>query len=339
MEQRAAAAREATRIADELDDPTIRFIAADILTDLHMVRGEYAEALRVIEDALPAIERIPARARRSSDYTEAATSIFEFGGDMARSLELARRSYELARDLSPHDQMHASFTVMHAAFALGEWDEVERVLDEHLANYELEANVRCNAIQGGPSLGALVVAHRGNPERGIALTRKSHMWEDLPGSVEGLVADTLIASGATEEGLELARHVLRDAPRWRWVDAAIAALDGLEATQAWGELRDLIPRLVDLRNGYPLLDALAERAHGRTLLAAGETPEGIAALRRVISSFDQLPVPFEAARTRETLAEAVPAEARSLLEAAVAVYGTLRAVPHLERAQHRLSEL
>ncbi|MEP6468933.1 MAG: adenylate/guanylate cyclase domain-containing protein [Chloroflexota bacterium] len=339
MEQRVAGAREATRIADELGDPTVRFIAADILTDLHMVLGEYAEALRVIEEALPAIEQIPARARRSSDYSEAATSIFEFGGDVARSLELARQSRELARDLSPHDQMHASFAVIRAAYALGEWDEVEQILDEHLANYELEANVRCNAIQGGPSLGALVVAHRGDAERAIVLTRKSHMWEELPGPVEGMVADTLIASGATEEGLELARHVLRDAPRWRWVDAAVAALDGLEATQAWDELRDLIPRLAELRRGYPLLDALAERAHGRTLLAVGETSEGIGALRRAIGAFDRLPVSFEAARTREALAEAIPDEARSLLEEAVGVYGKLRAAPHLERAQRRLSEL
>jgi class 3 adenylate cyclase/tetratricopeptide (TPR) repeat protein len=339
MQERVAAAREATRMADDLADPTLRFIAADILTDLHMVLGEYAEALRVIEDALPAIERIASPARRSSDYAEAATSIFEFGGDAARSLELARRSHELAREMSPHDQMHASYGMIRAAHALGEWDEVERILEEHLANHALEANVRCNAIQGGPSLGALVVAHRGDRERAIELTRKSHIWEELPGPVDGMVADALVASGVTEEGLRLARHVLSDAPRWRWVEGAVAALDGLEATQAWDELRDLIPRLAELRRGYPLLDALAERAHGRTLLAQGDAPGGIAALRRAVASFELLRMPFETARTREALAEAVPEEARSLLEAAVGAYGALRAVPHLERAEHRLSAL
>jgi predicted ATPase/class 3 adenylate cyclase len=339
MEQRVAAAREATRMADELADPTLRFIAADILTDLHMVLGEYAEALRVMEEALPAIERIPSPARRSSDYSEAATSIFEFGGDVARSLELARRSHELARDLSPHDQMHASFAVIRAAHALGEWDEVERILDEHLANHELEATVRCVSIQGGPSLGALVVAHRGDTERAMALARRSHFWEELPGPVEGLVAGALVASGATEEGLKLARNVLHDAPPWRWVEGAVAALDGLEATEAWDELRDVVPRLEKLRRGYPLLDALAERAHGRTLLAAGDAQEGIAALRRAIAAFDRLPDPFEAARTREALAEALPAEARGFLEEAIGAYRKLRATPHLERAERRLSEL
>ncbi|HEX9634740.1 MAG TPA: adenylate/guanylate cyclase domain-containing protein [Candidatus Limnocylindria bacterium] len=340
MEQRVAAAREATRIADELDDPTLRFIAADILTDLHMVQGEYADALRVMEEALPAIERISSPARRSSDYSEAATSIFEFGGDVVRSLELARQSRELARDLSPHDQMHASFAVIRAAHALGEWDEVERVLDEHLANHELEATVRCIAIQGGPSLGALVVARRGDTERAMALARRSHFWEEqLPGPVEGLVAGALVASGATGEGLKLARNVLREAPRWRWVEAAAAALDGLEATEAWDELREVIPRLEKLRQGYPMLDALAERAHGRTLFASGDADEGVAALRRAIAAFDRIPVPFEAARTREALAEAVPAEANALLEEAIGVYRKLRATPHLERAESRLSEL
>jgi class 3 adenylate cyclase/tetratricopeptide (TPR) repeat protein len=339
MEQRVAAAREATRIADELGDPTVGFVAADILSDLHMVLGEYSEALRVIEEALPGIERIPARARRSSDYAEAATATFEFGGDVARSLGLARQSRELARDLSPHDQMHASFAVIRAAHALGEWDEVEQVLEEHLANHALEANVRCIAIQGGPSLGALVVARRGDQDRAMSLARRSHFWEELPGPVEGLVADALVAGGAADEGLKLAGYVLRDAPRWRWVEAAVAALDGLETTKAWDKLRDLIPRLAELRRGYPLLDALAERAHGSALLAAGAEPEGIAALRRAISAFDRLPVPFEGARTREALAEAVPDEARALLEEAVGAYRKLGAVPHLERAQHRLSQL
>lgn len=339
MEQRVAAAREATAIADELADPTLKFIAADILTDLHTIQGEYADALRVIEDALPAIERIPSPARQSSDYSEAATSIFEFGGDVAGSLELARRSRELARDLSPHDQMHASFAVIRAAHALGEWDEVEQVLDEHLANHELEATVRCIAIQGGPSLGALVVAHRGDAERALALARRSHFWEELPGPVEGLVAGALVASGATEEGLRLARNVLREAPPWRWVEAAVAALDGLERSGAWDELRDVVPRLARLRGGYPLLDALADRAHGRALVATGDAEEGIAALRRALAAFERLPVPFEAARTREALAEAVPDEAGALLEEAIAAYRRLRATPHLERAELRLSEL
>jgi len=339
MQERVAAAQEATRVADELADPTLHFVAADILSDLHMVLGEYGEALRVIEDALPAIERISSPARQSSDLSEAATGVFEFGGDVARSLELARRSRELARDLSPHDQMHASFAVIRAAHALGEWDEVERVLDEHLVNHELEATVRCIAIQGGPSLGARVVAHRGDTERAMALARRSHFWEELPGPVEGLVAGALVASGATGEGLKLARNVLREAPRWRWVEAAAAALDGLEATEAWDELRDVIPRLQELRRGYPLLDALADRAHGRVLLAAGHVEEGIAALRRAIAAFDRLPVPFEAARTREALAEAVPAEAKGLVEEAIEVYRKLRATPHFERAELRLSGL
>jgi len=339
MEQRVAAAREAVAIADDLADPTLRFVAADILTDLHTVAGEYAEALRETEEALPAIGRISSRARQSSDYAEAAASIFEFGSDMARSLELARRSHELAQDLSPHDQMHASFAIIRAAHALGEWDEVERILEEHLANHELEANVRCIAIQGGPSVGALVVAHRGDQERAMQLARRSRFWGELPGPTEGLVADALVACGATEEGLELARVVLREAPRWRWVAAAVAALDGMEATAAWDEVARFIPTLAEIRRGYPWLAALVERAQGRTLLAEGGTEGGIAALRRSIAGFDRLPMPFEAARTREALAEAVHAEARGLLEEAVGTYRVLGAVPHLERAEHRLSEL
>jgi predicted ATPase/class 3 adenylate cyclase len=339
MHERLAAAREAAGIAEELTDPTLAFIAADILADLHMIAGEHLEALRVMEEALPTIEQVPSPLRRSSNYGEATTAIFEVAGDMTRALELARRAHVLARDLSPHDQMHASFGVMRAAYALGEWDEVEAILDEHLANYEHESEVRCIAVQGGPSVGALVRAHRGDAEGATALARRSRFWEELPGPVEGLVADALVAAGSTEEGLRLAREVLTLGPQWRWFEAAVGALHGLEASDAWEELGQLIPTLGGLRHGYPLLDALAERALGRALLAAGDVEGGIAALRVAKAGFDRLPMPFEAARTREALAEAVPDEARPLLEEAIRTYRGLGAGPHLERAERHLSTL
>jgi class 3 adenylate cyclase len=339
MEQRVAAAREATRIAEELGDPTLGFVAADILTDLHEIAGEYADAIQVMEGAVTTVERIQSVARRSSDYEEAAGTIFEMGGDAARALDLAHRSRDLARALSPHDQMHASFEVMRAAYALGEWDEVEATLEEHLANHELEASVRCPAIQGGPSIGALVVSHRGDPERAIALAHRSRFWEEPPGPVEGLVGDALVEAGEREEGLRLARTVLERAPRWRWVEASVAALHGLEATGAWDELRDLLPSLTQLRGGFPRLDALAERAHGLALLAAGDAEAGIARLRASLERYKQLHMPFEAARTREALAEAVAEDARRLLEEAGEVYLALGAAPHHERVVRRFSEL
>jgi class 3 adenylate cyclase len=338
-DERVAAAREATRIADELGDPTLGFIAADILTDLHEVAGEYTEAIQVMEQALPTVEAIRSVARRSADYEEAAATIFEIGGDATRSLDLAHQSHVLARDLSPHDQMHASFAVMRAAYTLGEWDEVETMLEEHLANHELEASVRCVAIQGGPSLGALVAAHRGDTERATALARQSRFWEEPPGPVEGLVGDALVAAGAIEEGLSLARAVLGRAPRWRWVEAAVAALHGLEVTQSWDELRDLLPSIAELREGFPFLDALAQRAHGRVLLAAGDVQAGSATLRAALDRYERLRFPFEAARTREALAQAVPAETSRLLDEAIDAYRLLRATPYLERAEQRLSEL
>jgi len=46
-----------------------------------------------------------------------------------------------------------------------------------------------------------------------------------------------------------------------------------------------------------------------------------------------------AARTSELLADAVPDEARSLLESALAVYRQLRATPHVNRVEARLADL
>jgi hypothetical protein len=64
---------------------------------------------------------------------------------------------------------------------------------------------------------------------------------------------------------------------------------------------------------------------------------GVAELRRALAGFERLRVPFEAAATRERLAEIVPAaQARPLLEAALATYALLGARPRHEAVRSRL---
>ena len=85
------------------------------------------------------------------------------------------------------------------------------------------------------------------------------------------------------------------------------------------------------------MDGHVDRARGRSLVAAGRTDEGVAALRRSIEVFDGIPVVFEAARTREALAESVPGERAELLGAALATYERLGAAPDAERVRGKLA--
>jgi len=99
----------------------------------------------------------------------------------------------------------------------------------------------------------------------------------------------------------------------------------------------MVGSLGDLRAGYVHLDVLAGRAEGRSLVAAGDHDGGVAALRLALEAFDRLPDVFEAARTREALAEAVPAERDALLRTALATYEALGAAPHAARVRELLT--
>ena len=85
----------------------------------------------------------------------------------------------------------------------------------------------------------------------------------------------------------------------------------------------MVGTLDDLRAGYVHLDVLAQRAEGRSRLAAGDREGGLAALRSALEAFERLPDVFEAARTREALADALPAERDGLLRAALSAYEQL----------------
>jgi hypothetical protein len=294
--------------------------------------------MREMETAIALIEQIPSPVRRSQALFEASQAILEIGGEPARALDLAERSRLLARDLSAHDQMHATAIIMTAADSLGDWDRSEAALAEHLANFEHESGVRCLHVQTGPIRGALVVAERGNRERAEALIERPRPFEERPGPIEGFRAQGLVAIGRPADGLALARHVISRAPRWRQPEAVQAALLALEELQDWQALGQFAAEVDDFRQRSPQLSALATRAEGRSRLAMGEPEAGIAALRSALEAFERLPNVFQAARTREALADAVEAERPALLAAALSVYEQLGAEPHAARVRERLAQ-
>ena len=70
--------------------------------------------------------------------------------------------------------------------------------------------------------------------------------------------------------------------------------------------------------------------------AAGARPP----LERALAEYERLGNPFEAARTREYLAEALPADARApVLDAALRAYEHLGATPCAERVRAQLEDI
>ena len=73
------------------------------------------------------------------------------------------------------------------------------------------------------------------------------------------------------------------------------------------------------------------------MLAQGDRDAGLGLLRRALEKFERIPVVFEAAMTRETLAAALPDERERFLRAALATYEGLRAEPSVLRVIHALA--
>jgi hypothetical protein len=78
----------------------------------------------------------------------------------------------------------------------------------------------------------------------------------------------------------------------------------------------------------------ADRGEGLMLAAAGDEAGARALLERAVEAFDGLSR-FEAAKTREMLADLDPTRRPDLLAAALAAFERLGATPHAERVRSR----
>jgi len=336
LDDRLAAVREAASIAQDLD-PELQFTVFDTLVDLSMAAGDYAGALATAKTAMPLLDKI-GTAAPAGPYFEAALAMLDLAGDTPLALELARKSSAIDKNRSPHEQMHSTYALMRVGYRIGDWDLVQASLDEHLGNFALETGVHCINVQMGPSQGAVMLADRGQTERALELSRMPFAFEGIVGPIEGAQASALIAAGEVAEGLALAEKVLATAPRWRALEAAAAALQAVTFNGDALALDRQLTRLADVRAVGPHMAAIYDRAAGRAKALRGD-PEAAALLRSVVESLDAQSAIFEAARTRELMADVMPHEARSLLEAALAVYRQLGAVPHVARVEARLATL
>ncbi len=78
---------------------------------------------------------------------------------------------------------------------------------------------------------------------------------------------------------------------------------------------------------------ITDRSEARLRLHQGDREGAAALLREALAAFDRLGVPFEAARTREELAELESGGAPALRAEALDVYERLGATPHADRVR------
>jgi hypothetical protein len=104
-------------------------------------------------------------------------------------------------------------------------------------------------------------------------------------------------------------------------------------------LRAFLPEAERIRHAVAVLGPTIDRAAGVLRLWEGDAAGARASLERALAEYGRLGNPFEAARTREYLAEALPADKRApLLDGALRQYEQLGATPYAERIAARLED-
>ncbi len=331
LEERIRATQEALAIATALEDPELHVYAAGTLDNLLWMAGRYHLAVETARRRLDFLDSLDSVKEKAEVLATVAYTILYVDGAYEEARDLAERSAALAKTLSAHEQMHATFVLMGAAHYQGRWEDVPTILEEHLSNYAKEADVRCAMVQSGPSLGALSLAHRGETGRAKEIAATLPFDEDAPGLTEGLQARLAVALGDIEGGRRIAERVLAAASPWRQSEAALALIEALVALQDHKALTAFLPRARAVAASMALLQPACDRAEGMMKAIEGDTEGGIALLRDSLGAFDRFGVPFEAARTREALAELAPPDASELLVVAASTYKRLGALPHLKR--------
>ena len=195
----------------------------------------------------------------------------------------------------------------------------------------------CPFVRGGLMISGAVLAHRGDPARAKETIDLVPMNWDEPALPEALHGFALLASGDAPGACEEAEKILAAKRRLTYEEApleAVLMVDALVALHDAEELRAFLPQAERIRQAVAVLGPAIDRATGLLHLWEGDMTGARPLLERALAEYERLGNPFEAARTREYLAEALPIDERApVLDAALRQYEHLGATPHIERVR------
>ena len=193
----------------------------------------------------------------------------------------------------------------------------------------------CPFVRGGLMISGAVLAHRGDPTRAKEMIDLVPMNWDEPALPEALHGLALLACGDAPGAREEAEKILAVKRRLTYEEApleAVLMVDALVGLHDAEALRAFLPQAERIRQAVAVLGPAIDRATGLLHLWEGDKTGARPSLQRALAEYERLGNPFESARTREYLAEALPAEQRGpILEAALHQYETLGATPFAAR--------
>ncbi|HXN57719.1 MAG TPA: adenylate/guanylate cyclase domain-containing protein [Candidatus Angelobacter sp.] len=335
--ERIKAGEEAVRIGRQVGDIDLEVLATRALSGLAMTDGDYVRAMDFTRKEEALVDRIVATRDRALGLFWIGLRYMDTEGHYEEGLALMERSYQLAKQLAAHDVLHATHGLLYGNASLGRWERIDALGEEHVKAFHQEPDMTCPFIRGGPLIAAAILAHRGDIERAREMTDLVPMnWSDpaLPEALHGLA---LLALGDAVAARQEAEQILAAKRRLTYEEApleAVLMVDALVELQDADGLRAFLPEAERIRQAVAGLGPAIDRAVGLMHLWEGDAATARPLLGGALAEYERLGNPFEAARTREYLASALPARERApVLDAARRQYERLGATPSVQRVR------
>jgi class 3 adenylate cyclase len=287
------AAREASAIAEQLGDSELRSYALDSLAVTAFAANRFDESARWEEQRLDLLDEISDPEHRAKIL--AAVTLGYLGcGRFDDARRFARLHEEVARQLTPHHEVHGVAYVLEVEELAGAWETIRELGPR--AERAVAANLATPCVLNSRSLlvCALANAHLGDEEEARRLERSA---EALGMEGYSVLLDPPRIQLALRRGeLETVARLLREGvvPREETWGQLAGLATWLDAGAALGD-RDRVES--DARRLLQPATSLEPFA----LRALGIVREDAALVEQAASRFDALNLPWHAARTRELL--------------------------------------
>ncbi len=309
-------------------------LALHMLGGLYLAAGDLERCIATQWRTIEINDRIESTRERHLYLVESFNTLIWIAGAAGDVMPRLAPWWDLGRDLSAHELLHSTYIVMSASYLTGDWDQLDRALDEHVSGFARETAMVCPFVRGGIGIGATVLARRGDPGRAEELLAMMPTVDQLgvadawKAIAQGAIGDARAARGAAEAILAAGSRNFSEEPPLE----IVAYVDALSALRDWPALAARLDELRARVGSLAIGPASLDRAEGMMAAAQGDRERAGVLLKRAVEAFDGLSL-YDAARSREALASVDEASAGDLLASAIATYERLGAVADATRAR------
>src|SRR5437868_1996539 len=219
------------------------------------------------------VDRVAAGPDRALGLFWLALRYMDIDGRYEEGLDLAQRSYQLAKQLAPHDVLHATHALLYGNSSLGRWPLIDPLHKEHLENFQKDKDMSCPYVRGGLLISAAVLAHRGDLAHARETAALVPMNWEKPALPEALHGFALLALGDAEEARHDAERILATNRRLTYEESpmeVVLMVDALVALHDAEGLLTFLPTAERIRKAVAVLAPAMDRATGLLHLWKGD---------------------------------------------------------------------